>query len=201
MNATDATELLAAWGYPAFVGSLAATGFGFPIPEDLLLLAGGYLISVGIFEWPAAWVLGVAGLMASDGFLYAAGRRLRHGSIEGTKLARLLRPERIRTATAWFDRLGSPAIFAARFVPGSRAIVFVTAGLRDVPPGRFVALDAVASVLWVPIVLAIGSALGDRIGDLERALEYATWAVMLAVIVGILLFLVWRRWGREESKL
>lgn len=201
MNATDATEWLTTWGYPAFVSSLAATGIGFPIPEDLLLLAGGYLIALDVFGWPATWALGVVGLMVSDVILFTAGRRLRHESIEGTRLERVLRPERVRAATAWFDRLGSPAIVAARFVPGSRAIVFVTAGLRDVSPARFVTLDAVACVIWVPIGLAIGSALGERIGDLERVLESATWLVTIAVVVGVLLFLVWRRWGREESKL
>ena len=111
------------------MSSLAATGIGFPIPEDLLLLAGGYLIALDVFGWPATWALGVVGLMVSDVILFTAGRRLRHESIEGTRLERVLRPERVRAATAWFDRLGSPAIVAARFVPGSRAIVFVTAGL------------------------------------------------------------------------
>ncbi len=157
----DLTDLgieayLSTWGYPVFAASLAATGIGFPIPEDLLLLAGGSLIASDVFDWSMAIPLGVTGVMAGDGLLFFAGRRLRDVAIGDARVTRLLAPERIRRVTAWFERLGDWVIPVSRFVPGTRAVVFVAAGLRGTSVWRWVALDAVGTLLWVPLVLSVG---------------------------------------------
>ncbi|MDP2055796.1 MAG: hypothetical protein Q8L75_19330, partial [Acidobacteriota bacterium] len=50
-------------------------GVGSPIPEDLLLLTAGYLVFSGVFVWPAALAIGLAGVVISDVMLFSAGRR------------------------------------------------------------------------------------------------------------------------------
>ncbi len=132
MDPNAVADLLGSWGYPALLALLLLTGVGSPIPEDLLLLSAGYLIFTDVFHWPVALAICAGGVVASDIMLYSAGRHLAWRSTRGPA-GRLLSPERLLRGTRWFGRLGHKAILLARLTPGTRAIVFVTAGARAVP--------------------------------------------------------------------
>jgi membrane protein DedA with SNARE-associated domain len=201
MDPNAAAEFLSIWGYPAFVVLLLATGFGSPIPEDLLLLVGGYLISADVFSWQLVLPLAMIGVVGSDCILYVAGRHLRTRSIRGPRFRRLIRPARLRLATRWFGRMGDRSIFVARLVPGTRAVTFITAGLRGVAPVRFLILDVLGALVWVPLLLFSGGLLGEQIGGLHRILGWIARGAEWAILLGILLLIAWWWWGREESKL
>jgi membrane protein DedA with SNARE-associated domain len=92
-------------------------------------------------------------------------------------------------------------VFGARLIPGTRALVFVTAGLHGLPASRFLIYDGLGALIWVPLVLLVGHRLGDRVGDLNAVLGWTQdGGVWLAAFAAILL-IVWLVWGREESKL
>jgi membrane protein DedA with SNARE-associated domain len=102
MDAVDLTLWLETWGYIGLLVLLLATGIGSPVPEDLLLLCAGYLVSVGVLEWPLTCLVAGLGVVSSDVVVYLAGRHVawRSERHAGT----LLSPERLRRATRWFDR-------------------------------------------------------------------------------------------------
>lgn len=154
-------------GYPALLLLLILTGVGSPIPEDLLLLTAGYLVFTDVFQWPLALVISAIGVVVSDLMLYSAGRHLACRSTRWSD-GRVLSPERLQRTTRWFARLGHGVVFIARLTPGTRALVFLTAGARAVPVWSFLRYDAMGAALWVPAMLAVGYATGTRIGDLER---------------------------------
>lgn len=200
MSPVQLAELLGDWGYATYVVLLCATGVGSPVPEDLILATAGYLISAGVFTWPAAVVAGIAGVVASDVMLYGWGRRLRSGAASGW-MSRLVNPHHLARADRWLARLGGWSVFVARFVPGTRAVAFVGAGLRRMPLRSFLLLDFAGALLWVPLVVALGAQIGEEIGGLDQiagtARRLAAWIIGGAV----LLVLLWRRWRAEESKL
>ena len=142
-------EFLTDWGAPAFLALLLLTACGSPIPEDLLLLVGGYFVSAGIMEWPLILTVSLLGVIGSDTMLDSTGRKLAwrpRTSLE----ERVLSPARLRRATEWLESFGPVAIFAARLAPGTRAVVFLTAGLRGVPPSRFLTYELLGALIWVP---------------------------------------------------
>jgi membrane protein DedA with SNARE-associated domain len=201
MDAGAATQFLGTWGYPAFVGLLIVTAFGSPLPEDLLLLAGGYLISVDVFSWPLAFPLAMVGVTGSDTLLYLAGRQIRQRSTLQGRVSRLVRPGRLRLAARWFGRFGDWAIFVSRLVPGTRTLVFVAAGMRRVHPLKFCLLDALGALVWITLLFMAGAFLGEHLGDLSNAIRLIRQSVIW-IIVGLLLLVLLRIWwGREESKL
>lgn len=192
--------LLDTWGYSALLLLLILTGVGSPIPEDLLLLAAGYLVFSGVFEWPAALAVCIAGVVLSDVILYAAGRHLAWRSARWQD-RRLLSPARLDRATRWFDRVGGHLVTIARLIPGTRAMVFLTAGVRALPAGRFLQYDLLGASLWVPGMLIVGHALGARLGDLEAVAAWTSRSAIWVMAFVSVLLLIWLSWGREESKL
>jgi membrane protein DedA with SNARE-associated domain len=199
MTPHDLSTLLGDWGYPALVLLLCATGVGSPIPEDVLLLAAGYLVSAGVFWRPWVILLAVFGVVASDLMLYTWGRQMR---VRATgRFMRLVRPDRLERATDWFERFGDRIVLWARLLPGTRTVVFVGAGLRGMPIGRFLLYDTVGACIWVPLLVFLGTQLGEELGGLDRLLSDAGRLVRW-LIVGAIVLLVLRRLLRaEESKL
>jgi membrane protein DedA with SNARE-associated domain len=191
-------SLLVSWGCPALLVLLLLTGVGSPVPEDFLLLAAGYLLGAGVLDWRLGGVIAWLGVVGSDVMLYAAGRRLaRHATHWHDE--HLLSLARMRRATRWFERCGNLLILVARLMPGTRAIVFVTAGVRGVPPKTFLAYDGLGALLWVPAMLAVGHAAGQHVGGFDTLAGLldrgAAWLfVALAVLV-----LAWLLMGRQHA--
>jgi membrane protein DedA with SNARE-associated domain len=194
------TELLTDWGYPALLALLCATGIGSPIPEDLLLLAGGYLISAGVFSWRVTLPLAVTGVVASDLILYLLGRRMRTRQLSGWA-ERIIPMHRLRRSAPWFASAGAAAVLAARLVPGTRAVVFISAGLQGIRPSLFLLFDVIGSLLWVPFLLWVGTQIGEEIGGIGALLAGISRAAFWIALGGVLLLLAWRFWRTEESKL
>jgi membrane protein DedA with SNARE-associated domain len=195
-----APDLLQTWGYPALFLLLLLTAVGSPVPEDLLLAATGYLIYTGVFAWTLAAPIAFSGVVGSDVVLYTIGRHV--GDRTRRRLeARVLSPRRVRLATRWFARFGPSAVFVARLVPGTRTLVFVTAGLSGLPRGQFVAYDMLGAAVWVPLVLLLGYLFGAQIGDLGNVVSWVQRRAIWVIAIVLLLLAVWLVWGREESKL
>lgn len=191
---------LGLWGYPALLVLLVLTGVGSPIPEDLLLLTAGYLVFSGVFAWPAAVAVGVAGVVISDVMLFSAGRHLAWRSLQGAD-NQVLSRARLARASGWFDRVGDRLVFVARLVPGTRAMVFLAAGVRAVPGWRFLRYDVPGAVLWVPAMLMVGHASGSRIGNLDAMVAWIGRSALWMMAMAAVLVVLWLTWGREESKL
>ena len=200
MDPSSLAALLQDWGYPAFLALLCVTAFGSPIPEDLLLVCCGYLISAGIFSWPVALPIALIGVVASDFILYTFGRRIRAHTASG-RVGQIVPAGRLERFAAWFDRVGAAAVFAARLVPGTRAVVFISAGIRGVSPAAFLAYDIAGALIWTPLLVWLGTVLGQEVGGLTELMGNITRLVFVLVIAAILLLLARRFWKAEEPKL
>lgn len=148
---------------------LMLCGLGLPLPEDVALLAGGFLVHRGVTHYPMTLAVSLLGVVVGDNSLFLLGRRF------GTSIVRYFgmnRPgskvqiDRIRD---FMDRHGHRAIFYARFLAGLRALIYLSAGSFGVTPGRFFVYDLLGALISVPIVVSIGYLFG---GQLEIAIHY-----------------------------
>lgn len=191
MDPQWAIAFLEDWGYIAFTGLLLATGVGSPLPEDLLLLIGGYLISAGVFSWPATLPLALVGVVGSDVMLFVAGGRLRRHARTRAWIRRMAARQGL--SMRWLRHYGAVAVFFARLVPGTRYLCFIGAGLNGVPLRRFLLFDLLGSVIWVPLLLLVGDRIGDQIGGVEALLQGIGRTVLWLVVLTIVGVTVWRR--------
>ena len=200
MTPESAAALLSTWGYPAYFALFLGAAFGSPLTEDLLLLLGGYLVGTHVFSWSVATPIAYAGVVSTDSILFAFGRRLRSHTLRRGWVRRVIRPGRLRVATRWFTRFGDWTVFAARLVPGTRMVVFVTAGLRGMPLRRFVAYDALASAIYVPVLLSAGARLGERFGTLGSTIDWVADRVLWLAAALLAVTIVRRLWLRRERQ-
>ena len=146
------------YGYAAVFFVLVACGFGVPIPEDVTLVAGGVISGLGYANVHIMVAVGLLGVLVGDGMMFMAGRIFGHRILKVRFVARVMTPKRYAQVQEKFDKYGNRVLFAARFLPGLRTPIFITAGIsRKVSYLRFFLMDGLAALISVPIWIDLGS--------------------------------------------
>ena len=183
----------AQWGYLGVVLGILATGIPFvPIPEELPVVMGGFLVAHGLHAWimlPACIVAVVVG----DFMLYGIGRTF-GTSILNTRWVKkhVLPPERQQKIEANFKQHGVKILLFARLTPGIRAPIFVTAGILKLPWPVFVLADGIYAIPGVTLLFFLGFWFTDGILNLLNNLEHVKSIIMIVVVVGIAGYFTYR---------
>jgi membrane protein DedA with SNARE-associated domain len=191
----DLSVLVDHWGYPAIFLVVTLGNLGLPVPEETILALAGYLVWEGKLRLPPVILVGVLSAATGDALGYWVGRRYGRGAVERYGSRVFLSPERMRSIRGFVTRYGAFGVFAARFVPGLRALAGPLAGAAGLPVLRFATGNLLGAVCYVPYAVGIGYAAGyglgsyaDRIGLVGRA-EHV---VLIAAGIGAVAVLGWR---------
>lgn len=145
------------YGYAAVFAVLIACGFGVPIPEDITLVTGGIISGLGYTDVHIMVVVGMLGVLAGDGLVFAAGRIWGDNILKFRPIARVMTPKRYTQVEQKFEKYGNWVLFVARFLPGLRTPIFMTAGIsRKVSVLRFIVMDGLAALISVPVWVYLG---------------------------------------------
>lgn len=179
--------------YAKLAGILLLCGLGVPIPEDISLISAGYLAHLGKVDLHTVFLVCFAAVLGGDSLAFAMGR------IFGTKILasrfghRYFNPKRQRRVRAYFRTYGSKVIFIARFLPGLRFSIFLSAGMLHVRPYVFIVYDSLAALVSVPFLVYLAYYFGDHIDHVivwARRSEYGILALagMAALFVAYKLY-------------
>lgn len=183
------TDLSGGVAYLLIFGILVACGLGFPLPEDIPLIATGYLIWDQTLTWFGGIAVTLCGVVIGDSILFFIGQRLGL-KILNKKKKTLFSPKRVGRAKAYFRKYGAKVVFFARFVAGLRAVVFFMAGAMHMKFRTFILLDFLAALLSVPLWIAGGFYLGRFFGDEISSLLLKLKEIKLVITTVILLTVV-----------
>jgi membrane protein DedA with SNARE-associated domain len=187
-----ATNVIGSLGL-AGVALLTVTSgvIGVPGTEATMLFAG-FNVWEGRFSLLAIVAAGVVGDVIAAAIAYAIGYRGSRELLErrGSKLH--VKPERLDSVNRWFERYGSPVIFASRSIPFVRAVVPYAAGVGRIGFTRFIALAALGSIPWFTGLGLLGREVGRNWQSWRGHLEYADYAAIV-LVAGAVAYLVLRR--------
>lgn len=188
-------------GYVAVFIALMICGAGLPLPEDITLVAGGVIAGLGYANVHAMFALAMFGVLLGDAGIFLLGHHYGSRILKWRFVARVLTPERYAKVQEKFDRYGNRMLFFARFLPGMRTTVYLTAGTTHrVSFARFLIIDTLAALISVPFWVYLGFFGADN----------HEWLVMwvrrgqssLWVLVGILaltLLVLWLKHRRHAN--
>jgi membrane protein DedA with SNARE-associated domain len=165
----DLTPFIAQWGYAAIFVIVILGNVGLPVPEETVLTVSGYLIWQGRLEALPVVLTAIASAALGDNLAYWIGRR--YGRLALTRFLKI-GPERIERMQGLVQRYGMLAVFVGRFVAGLRFMAGPLAGSTGLGPVRFFIANLLGAIVYVPIAVgagyAVGYGLGDRIERLRR---------------------------------
>jgi len=193
---TDLPQLIGHWGYAAIVVVVVLGNIGVPLPEETVLALAGYLVWRGDMRLSAVLVVGIVSAVAGDNLGYWLGRR--YGRTALPRYARwvLGHPERLASMEGFVARRGPFAVFAARFIPGIRFMAGPLAGGLGMRSGAFFAANVLGAMVYVPVAVAAGYAIGYGLGEYVERLRWVVGqverAVLAVALLGALALIGWR---------
>jgi len=164
------------------------------VPSETAVITAGVVAAQGHLIVPVVILAAGLGAVAGDNVSYWIGR------LAGDWLQRRFltgeRRKRIEWAERTLEKRGGYLIVIARFIPGGRTAVTLSAGLLEMPWRRFVAFDLLAGMLWACYATLIGYFGGKAFEDEPLRGLVLALVVAFAIAGGVELF----RWLRRRRK-
>ena len=194
---TEAGDVLGGWTYP-FMAAMAFLETSIPpvtlvVPGEWAVMLGGAMAGDGQVEilvlLPLVWLFSAAG----DSAAFMLGRRLgrpfvlHHGAPLGMTEARLARLD------DWLDRHGSAAICLGRLIPLARPLGPFVAGASHFSYGRFVAWNALGSLLFTLLFCGSGYLFYRSYDEVAQALSRGALVLVAVIAAGGGAYLLVRR--------
>jgi len=200
-------------GYVFVFVVLLLCGFGFPLPEDVILVTGGVLAKLnsdvgeptfkamladrGLLTMVA---VGLGGIMAGDSVIFLAGRRYGVRVADLAPLRRIITPEKLEQVERLIRKRGNMVVLFARFLPGLRAPTFFTVGHARMPYWEFFAYDGTAALVSAPVWVGLGFWFGDDLHAAARmAARFGHYILLAVAVVGVALLVRWLQGRRAPS--
>lgn len=178
-------------------------GMGLPLPEELVLLAAGYLCA----KFPETLSLPVmmgwcaGAILVGDLLPFVLGR------VFGVRLLRLrwlrlvVTKQRLANFDRWFRRRGDYVILIARFLAGLRMVAFFTAGTMKMPWRRFLLLDGLGILLIVPTLTWIGFHSAAFIESVVETAQKLERGILWTSLGGAAVLGIWYWLRRRRARL
>lgn len=184
-------DFFAAYGYMAVFLVLLACGFGLPIPEDITLVAGGVICCLAdSLNVKVMLIVALLGVIFGDGIMFMLGRLL-GPKVKTVPLLRRIFTEKIyHQMQEKIHKYGNWILFIARFLPGLRAPIFMTAGIsRKVPYWKFLLMDGTAALISVPVWVYAGYYFAHDLDDLLEWVKHSESVVVGGIGVFLVIFI------------
>ena len=195
---TDLVANASGWAY-AILFALALLDALIPIvPSETSVITAGVVASQGDLNIMLVILFAAAGAFAGDNISYFLGSRYGRRINDRFFMSDKAR-ERIGWAQRQIEERGGELIVIARFIPGGRTVVTLSAGTLGYPWRRFVLFDAIAASIWACYAALLGYVGGHAFEEQPWKGLLVAFAIALAVTGGVELFRWWQR-RRQASQ-
>ena len=186
--------------YFLLTGVLLLCGFGLPLPEDVILITGGYLAYSGYMDIWIFLVLAMAGVLMGDSIMFMLGRKMGASILSHRFFSRFIKPFHIRKARVVIEKYHERIFFIARFLPGLRSAIFFTGGALKTKFMKFFLYDGIAALISVP-ALVLGSYYGGEYIDQVFRVAKGVQSVLIVLSIVLVVFVTIRvrQWLRLKS--
>jgi membrane protein DedA with SNARE-associated domain len=152
----------------------------------------------GTVRYPITLIVALLGVIVGDNSLYFIGRGVGSNLLNYFGLKRAGTETQLDRMHAFMHRHGHLAIFYARFFPGFRALVYLSAGSFRIPASRFFFYDLAGAAISVPVVVTLAYVFGEQLEQVIRFISVFNKLIwVVASLCGLILltrYLVLRYW-------
>ena len=196
---------LMAYGYLGIILYMVLTGCGFPMPEEVAIIAGGALAANNQLHWGLTLGALLIGALLGDSVMYYIGYHFGRRLLTQNRFwNRVITPEREKKVEGLLAKHGVKVLLGARFLVGLRGPMYITAGILKVPFRKFLLADLFCATLVVTLFFALSYFYG---GQIVRAIHegegWLTIAVVTAAVIAAGISIWWylrkkKRGGTEQ---
>lgn len=197
-------EIPPGWAYLVILVVTYVENVAPPIPGDLVVVIGGYLVGVGTLDFVLVVLLSTLGGLAGFMTMVVLGERLGNSRLASGRLGWLPK-QHIAKVQAWLLRWGYVVIAANRFLSGARSVISLAVGMAGMAKGPTACYALASALAWTFLITLLGYYVG---GNWEIVADYLRQygRVVFGLILFVLAVQAWRAyrkfgWGKGERQL
>jgi membrane protein DedA with SNARE-associated domain len=166
-----------------------------PTSSEAIMLFAGFKVADGRFTMLEIITAGVLGNLVGSWIAYGIGYYGRVELLEKHGKWLHITPKHLAWADRWFERYGGSTVFFSRMVPVVRTFISLPAGVARMPFWKFTFLSTVGIIPWVIAFAYLGKGVGDNWDSWQEKLHYIDYAILAAIVLGVIYLVVRRRRG------
>ena len=164
-------------------------GLGLPLPENPILMGGGYAIFKRLAPPAVSLIVWYLAIVAGDALLFALSHWFFTRPVVAAFLKRVGGANRLEAYRKAFAVRGGWTLFLARFTYGFRAVAYIAAGAAHYPWKRFLLVDGLSVALQVILFVGVGYIAGEKIDWAEHASHKII--LFLGILATVSLLITW----------
>lgn len=185
-------DFISSLGYWGIAIGMAIESANVPLPSEVILPFGGYLVSIGRLEFFWAALAGAIGGTVGSIFSYFLGLwggrpfLSRYGCYFGVS------QKHVALAESWFAHYGEITVFFTRLMPVIRTFISLPAGISGMNFWRFVIYTFLGSLPWCFFLTYLGVKMGQHWEDLKYWFHRLDVLIILAIIA-VAIYFWWKK--------
>lgn len=197
------THFIENFGYLAIILLIAVENIFPPIPSEVILTLGGFLVSGTKLTLIGVILASTLGSIIGAIILFSISRNLTLPRLEKlleTKLFKLLgfKKDDSQKAIDWFDKHGISAIFYGRCIPVVRSLISIPAGIAHVGWTKFLVLTTLGSLVWNSVLVGLGHYMGKNWQVVVRIFDDYTIVIIILLLILFIYFGI--KWYKSRIK-
>ena len=184
-------SLPAVWAYLVILAIAYGENVVPPIPGDMVVVFGGYLVGRGTLSLPVVVALAILGGVLGFMTVYAVGRRFGQAVLTPGQFEWI--PQKtLEKAQGWLRRWGYGVVAANRFLTGARSVISLAAGMAQLNVWKTAFWATVSAAVWCSLIAYAGYALGENWRLVRRYLADYSRVVLAALGLAVLVWGAYR---------
>ncbi len=154
------------------------------ISEDYTCISVGLLINHQHTDLFLGVIACFLGIFLGDIALFLTGRLAGTRVMKWGPIRKWAPTETLDELGNWYEKYGFVAVFASRFMPGTRTPLYITAGVVGGHSRKFVVWALISDILYTPLIVILVASFGDRLaGPLVGFFGKGWIAVLVAALI------------------
>ena len=159
---------------------------GTPIPNEAIVMSGGFISTLGILKTIPTFLVTYLGIIFGFSTGYFIGRLVGSPAIDY-----LLRKKKygkyIKKAQELINRYGEISLVVSYMIPVVRIIVPYIVGMNKMPFSKYALYSYTSGLVWTTFYFLIGRYFGYSIDIINVTLTKYSWLIFVIVAIGIIL--------------
>jgi membrane protein DedA with SNARE-associated domain len=188
---------LSTLGYWGIALGMAVESACIPLPSEIILPMGGFLVANGTITFTQAVLAGQLGGLTGSIVAYFVGKYGGRAFLERYGKYVLISQHEMDVADRWFVEKGELTVFLGRLLPGVRTFISLPAGISGMNFGRFLFYSFLGMLPWSLLFTYLGLKLGDN-WHMVREVLHRFDLVIILLLLGAVGWFIWHKLRRRE---
>lgn len=185
----DIISLIGQYGYAALFFALWLGIVGLPIPDEVIVMTGGLVVSLGMLNTVPAFIVTYLGVVSGLMIGYGLGRFMGEPALKWLNRRKYL-DKYLERSYMLVNKYGPFSLCISYFFPVVRHIVPYIVGIGRMSFVRYSLCSFSAGFIWTLFFFTIGRLFGNHIDSIGHSVQIYGLFTLLAIFIVAVLYWV-----------